>query len=660
MRNFLEHQERAWDKSAKFLTLLAFAVVATVVLTGLVVTYLFVLLLLCSEVDPANFRLQMLEMFLIVCTTTSILMAVSSIQKFRQLRAGGRVIAEDLGGEPIDEHTQNRRQKRLLNIVDEMAVASGIPAPTVYVLPKQPGINAFAAGIEFDDAIVAVTQGCIQRLNRDQLQGVIAHEFSHILNGDMRLNMRLVGLLHGVLGITLFAEALLQMAHELTTTTRNHRDALTEVVMGVVLSLAGILLWPVGLVGSLFGTIVMSATSRQREFLADAFAVQLTRNPEGIAAALKVLAGCDAGSRVRSSKSIEASHFFFAPGCLWMSRLLATHPPLAERIRRLDPQWDGLPLFEDIDPVDQDPDEVTGLAALVGSQVVTSRSGPDAADRAGDLRASEDADHDAETPVWSVGADAGRDTAARVFATIPAVWLELVEDTAGGPLLLAALWIDATHVGADTLAQLPEADRRIVEQLLGQLKQLDAAQLMLLFDLASERIERLPLDDRQAVRMRFERLLETSDPSDFATWALGWYLRRALGALPTQSVRPRYGKLVDVQQGCEVLLSMACHCGSSHDAMAGYAFQRAVVSLELRDPEFWSRADLSCERLDAALQLVAELAPRPRQQFLAAVERSLSADHGMTVGESQFVRGMCAALNLPIPAWLPGQLIAHS
>jgi Zn-dependent protease with chaperone function len=617
-------------------------------------TYLFVLLLVCLQVELANFRLQTLEVFLIVCGITALLMAVASCQKFRQLRAGGRVIAEDLGGEPLDPHTRDRRQRRLLNIVSEMAIASSVPAPTVYVLPKQPGINAFAAGLTFEDAVVAVTQGCLQRLNRDQLQGVIAHEFSHILNGDMRLNMRLVGVLHGVLGITLLAEALLQTAHELSTTTNDQRDAVTELLMALVLTLAGILLWPVGLIGTLFGTLVMSATSRQREFLADAYAVEFTRNPEGIAGALKVLAGCDAGSRVRSSKAIEASHFFFAPGCAWMSQLLATHPLLAERIRRLDPQWDGVPLFEDVDPLDQQEGESAGLMALAGGAGVggTTHVG-EHSDLAREQRANEAG---AEAPSWSAAADSGREAYAQVLGTLAPAWLELADDAEGCQLVVLALWLIATGAGQEGVGNLNESDRRIVARLIEQLDPLDSAQQMLLFDRAIERIAGVSAAERNEFQARVEPLRSTSDRDDVAAWSMGWQVRRCLGE-SSKTTRPRYGKIAQVAGACDVLLSMACHCGTNHDAMAGYAFQRAVVHLQLAETEFWSRDDLTGERLDAAVELVAELAPRPRQQLLLAVERCLSADHGLTVAEALFIRGLCAALQVPTPAWLPGHLI---
>ena len=204
MRDFYQHQHQALARTARLLAWLGLAVVGTVAGASLVVTYGVALLLHLLGADLVELGSQLCLICLVAAIMSVILMLAVSLNKMIQLRAGGRVIAEDLGGVLVREQAGSRGQRRLLNIVQEMAVASGIPTPAVYVLEHQQGINAFAAGNQIQDAVVAVTQGCLDRLNREQLQGVIAHEFSHILNGDMRLNIRLVGVLHGILGMMLF------------------------------------------------------------------------------------------------------------------------------------------------------------------------------------------------------------------------------------------------------------------------------------------------------------------------------------------------------------------------------------------------------------------------------------------------------------------------
>jgi len=257
--------------------------------------------------------------------------AVGSLVKIAELAKGGRAVAEMLGGSPVNTATRNPAERRLLNVVEEMAIASGMAVPQVYVL-DDPAINAFAAGYGARDAVVGVTRGCVEQLDRDELQGVVAHEFSHILNGDMRLNIRLIGLLNGILFLAVIGGVLMRIAaYSRGGRSRNDKGG-GSIVMVVIA--AGLALYLVGWIGVFFGKLIKAAVSRQREFLADASAVQFTRNPNGIAGALEKIGG--AGSRLGSPRAQEASHMFFGNGLAesWF-QLFATHPPIAERVSRI-------------------------------------------------------------------------------------------------------------------------------------------------------------------------------------------------------------------------------------------------------------------------------------------------------------------------------------
>ena len=222
-----------------------------------------------------------------------------------------------------------------MNVVEEMAIASGTPTPPVYLLEQERGINAFAAGFTPSDAVIGVTRGCAEQLDRDQLQGVIAHEFSHILNGDMRLNIRLMGVLYGILVIGLIGTFLLRSSFFAGAGRRRSRDNSALAIAAI-----GAAVMAVGFIGSFFANLIQASVSRQREFLADASAVQFTRNPRGIAGALEKIAKLATGSRVAHPNASEASHLFFSQALAGgLQSLFATHPPLAERIRRLDPSW---------------------------------------------------------------------------------------------------------------------------------------------------------------------------------------------------------------------------------------------------------------------------------------------------------------------------------
>lgn len=255
--------------------------------------------------------------------------------KVLQLRGGGGVVARSLGGRQLDPATRDPAERRLLNIVEEMALASGTPVPEVYLLEQEEGINAFAAGHSPHDAAIGVTRGCIETLNRDELQGVIAHEFSHILNGDMRLNVRLIGVLFGILVLAVLGEILMRSAFLSGGSRRNNKDN-----SGMILLVLGFAVMAIGMIGIFFGRLIQSAISRQREYLADASAVQFTRYPDGIANALiKIGQG---GSRLHSEHAQETAHMFFANGLKHnLGGGFATHPPLPVRIRAIKPDWDG-------------------------------------------------------------------------------------------------------------------------------------------------------------------------------------------------------------------------------------------------------------------------------------------------------------------------------
>lgn len=263
--------------------------------------------------------------------------ASAMLYKWAQISGGGKRVAEQLGGKRIDPNTEDPQQRIALNVVEEMALASGMPVPAVYLLADEVGINAFAAGSTPADAVIGVTRGCIEQFNREQLQGVIAHEFSHILNGDMRLNIRLIAILHGIVFIGLIGHIILRA----TSGYGHHRGFSSRRRSDGRLAILGFALLAIGWLGQFFGSWIKAAVSRQREFLADASAVQFTRNPQGIADALKIIGGYQASTTVDAPSAEEVSHLFFGQAVNQFNSLFATHPPLDQRIQRVEPHWDG-------------------------------------------------------------------------------------------------------------------------------------------------------------------------------------------------------------------------------------------------------------------------------------------------------------------------------
>jgi Zn-dependent protease with chaperone function len=340
MRKYHEQREEARGLTTELCLLLVIAVIGTIVFSSVamaaVATYgAYGYLSAVTTIEmPPGYWTNIFYHRLGQCGAATLLavLGTAAYKTWQLADGGGRSVARSLGGTRVIDGDNDPGRLKLRNVAEELAIATGIRAPAVFVLTDEPGINAFAAGLNGKDAVIGVTQGAIDRLKRNQLQGIIAHEFSHIINGDMRLNVRLLGILSGVQAISFAARFLLGIALPAKGNKGGHP-------LGMVLALVfGVALWPIGQIGSLFAMLIHFAVNRQREFLADASAVQYTRDPYGLMEALTVLLDDEEGSRMVGPSAQLASHMFFASsGGVWQ-RLFATHPPLEERIRRIDPQ----------------------------------------------------------------------------------------------------------------------------------------------------------------------------------------------------------------------------------------------------------------------------------------------------------------------------------
>jgi len=341
--NFFEAQERARKSSRLLVLWFALAVIGVI----LVIYVCATIALQMSSPDQHSIyvatevsQLGLWNPELLLWTTVLVggVIFIGSLTKLSQLSGGGKVVAENLGGRLVEPDTRNHYERRLLNVVEEMAIASGVPIPEVWIMDEEPGINAFAAGTDPANAVIGVTRGTLERLNRSELQGVIAHEFSHILNGDMKLNIRLMGWIFGLVMVSVIGRFLLESLRHF----RGSRNSKNGGGLIIAILAAGLVLWLVGSVGVLFARMIQAAISRQREFLADASAVQFTRLPDGISGALKKIGGFAEHGHIIAPAAAEARHMFFAGSSL--SSLMATHPPLSQRIKAIDPSWNGVML----------------------------------------------------------------------------------------------------------------------------------------------------------------------------------------------------------------------------------------------------------------------------------------------------------------------------
>ena len=334
--NFFQAQERAKRNTSYLIFLFALSVIFLIAITVLflAVVFLYSSDITLSEImqNPALFISK--DLIIGVSIVVMTVVGGGSLYKYFALSSGGKAIALSMGGELVVRNKASANEEMLLNVVDEMAIASGISTPEVYLL-KDDAINAFAAGFTFDDVVIGVTQGCINRLNRDELQGVIAHEFSHIFNADMKLNINLVAMLHGILLIGLIGKFMFKSVfygnHYKHNSDGSKKNNSALYLLGV-----GGGLMAIGYGGTLLGNLIKASVSRNREYLADATAVQYTRYPDGIAGALKKIGYYS--SAISSPQAETYSHFYFASA---LDSLFATHPPLATRIRRIDRSFNG-------------------------------------------------------------------------------------------------------------------------------------------------------------------------------------------------------------------------------------------------------------------------------------------------------------------------------
>jgi Zn-dependent protease with chaperone function/uncharacterized tellurite resistance protein B-like protein len=576
-------------------------------------------------------------LFLGVAVVTIGVIACGSIYKTASLASGGSAVAESLGGRPIDANTSDPDMRRLLNVVEEMSIASGTPIPQVYFLPQEEGINAFAAGHSTGDMVICVTAGALKYLNRDELQGVIGHEFSHILHGDMRLNLRLMGIIFGILCLAIIGRILLY--------TRGDRRN--------PLPLFGLVLIAVGSAGIFFSKLIKSAVSRQREFLADASSVQYTRNPAGLANALKKVGS--AGSRIDDPNAEDASHFFFANGLTesffgWMS----THPPLEERIRELDPAWDGkfIPLQRAHDPAPdsgQNPPPVAppGFAGAMGNFPGAQILGGAAV-----LASSQ--------MLPSIGVPTPRhlDYASDVMANLPPQLAEAARTPMSAVALIYALLLNRDEKIQNAQLQALQPDPAMEQEtarLLPLVLTLDGKARLPLVTLAVTALRALSAAQYDLFSQNISALIAAGGQVDLFAYVLKKIVQRRLAPSfhPVAPTVPQYYALKPLLPDCALLISAVACAGQSELADVEKAFEQGRQALNV--PADQLKLDVTApylEKIDAALKRLDRGAPQIKKAVLNACAATVAADGMITENEAELLRAIADTLDCPIPPFL--------
>ncbi len=640
--DFFEHQEVARRKSHVLILYFAFALV------GIVAAVYGLAIGMASFLDdpPAKVvRLWNPQIFLYSAGGTAVLVFLASSFKTLQLSGGGAVVARELGGRELDRNTTDFHERRLLNLVEEMAIAAGVPVPAVYVMDAEESINAFAAGKTPSDAVIGVTRGAMTLLNRDELQGVIAHEFSHILNGDMRLNLRLMGLLFGILFLALIGEFMLRNAFRGVGSSNRKEGA----SLALVVLLAGIGLMIIGYVGAFFANLIKASVSRQREFLADASAVQFTRNPDGIAGALKKIAGLSAGSRLAHPMARDASHLFF--GNALGTSLFATHPPLAERIRRLLPHWDGRVPATPTIPVAAGKER--RRAAPVGSSAFDVRA------QATPLLLQPEEAHESLRTVHPEQVELGQ----LLHAQFPPAWVEACRSPSGAQGLVFAL-----HLAQDQRLRREELVRlrqiageemaRDAEAFSRELASVHSAVKIGLIDLCIPTLRHLSLGEYERFRGQLHELIASDGQVDLFEFMLLRLVTRHLDYhFFHKSPDPiRFHRLQPVKQEVGVVLSTLAAMSHPDDGAATErAFVQAaahlskayLVEIPRQGPEACGLREIG-----SALDRLAQASPALKKRLIEACSLSVMEDGALSSREAELIRAVADSIGCPIPPFV--------
>jgi len=650
--DFFSYQDEARRNTTYLVLLFVGGVVLTIV--SLYVAIVLILSYTGVWVPAGRGGIWSPTLLLGIVGLTGMILAFGSGSRWLAVRQGGAAVAESLGGRPLNHSTDNLDEQRLLNIVEEMAIASGMPAPPVYILDQE-GINAFAAGHSMNDAVIGVTRGAVDALSRDEMQGVIAHEFAHIANEDVRLNLRLIVVIAGLLAISMVGKHVLfgvGRASLFGGMARRGRSKNGKGGGQIVILLVAVALLVIGYIGVLCSRLIKAAISRQREFLADASATQFTRNPDGLAGALaKIRSGT---AQIEHPRVEEASHMFFgdALGTSWAS--LSTHPPLEARIERLSPKY-----------LDYTPEPPR---------------------RAATAEAAEEAPPNARDP-FLPGFDG-------------------VDDALGGGMaaaitgLVGTATADHLQYGKQVIAHLPTELRRAAHESLGAvalayslvLDPQDAhreKQVRMLQDnvapatleethrltphvLALDRWLRLPLAEllvpalRQLSEAQFQEFASTlkdlmlhDDELSIFQFAMLKMVLHQVEESHRSTRRPRggAGSIRKAQDEVHVLLSALALVAGKDPGVRKQALRAGLHQLETyRGPDTLHRESFA--RLNGALDRLAAASPKVKRQVVDACAHTVLADDEVTLDEGELLRAIGATLNCPLPPFLPQARVA--
>ena len=627
--DFFTSQDNARKQTGRLVAFFIFGIAGTITAMWAAIAGL-----LATQVGPSAFTEW--RLLLSVVGVVGAIVIIATLFKLAQLSQGGTKIAEMLGGQRISASTRDPSERQLLNIVEEMSIASGVPVPPVYVM-EDPSINAFAAGPDPTNSVIGVTRGCMQLLSRDEMQGVIAHEYSHIFHGDTRINARTTAVIAGIMAVGVLGYICFRFIGPALARSRGGKNNPGPAI-GAGLIVLGLVVWGIGSLGMLFGRLIQAAISRQREFLADAAAVQYTRNPNGIAGALAKIR--DHSARIHSPAASELNHFFFASS---LNTLFATHPPLEVRIAALKAMGannvaarESMPSGTRAGVVASGAMPVAGFAGAAGS-IDRAEASIDRAEASIDRAGTLDRESIAAASAWR--------------SSLPSALVDAVHDPIGARALCYAIARRPTgHEVCDAI--VAERDREAYAtyaQLATPLARLSGDEQLALADLAGPVLFELGVARYRTFRETLARAMRSDNSVDLREWALAKCLERHVERRLTQPTGKASARLKDRATEVRIVLATVAALEHSGDA-ATAAFNRAYAGMGMQAPAMPAPSERTLDALNSAVARLTELTNTDRQRLLVLAARAAAHDDRVSETEHLVLRAVADALDVPLPA----------
>ncbi len=635
--NFFKRQAEA----RRYTTLLVFyLLIAVVLIVAAVNVVVYIAVAAGSPQPPGLSTWKDSPWWPMVTAGTLLVIVIGSLVRFLGLRGGGSAVAELMSARPVSVDTRDPLERRFVNVVEEMSIASGTPVPDLYVMDREKGINAFVAGYRPTEAVMVVTRGALETLSRDELQGVVGHEFSHVLNGDMRINVRLIAILAGILTLGMLGRVMMRSlgrSSGIRSSSSGRGGQAQLVAFGL-----GLGLFVIGYIGLFFGRLIKAAVSRQREFLADASSVQFTRNPSGIAGALWKIKTHVEGALLSSAHAEETSHMCFGQNIkMSFSRLMATHPPIDERIRRVDRHF-----------------EVKQAAARTRPQVATVPGHARSETAMGFAPSGAEAVVAGSSSVAdSVGNPTPEhvDYAAAFHRSIPEALLDAVHAPRDAPFVVYALLLgdvaeERTRIARALIRHETKAsDDTRLTPICDAVGGLDLRYRLPLLDLAAPALRRLPGAERRAVIKISEKLVRIDRKVTLFEFVLLTLLKKQLKPGRSAAEGIRYRRFAPVLPEIRILLTLMSRTGARSPSQAEEAYTRAMRSFTKIHLPQADEAYCRLDSMESVLTKLSGLSPLLKGSLISACADCVLHDGKITLEEAELLRAVAEALDCPMP-----------